>query len=68
MLMLSIKWFCIFFLDLDKFMNFVLFKIIVLLDEIVSLLVDGWIIIFNELGEYYVDVEFIMDIYFMDGF
>lgn len=68
MLMLSIKWFCIFFLDLDKLMNFVLFKIIVLLEEIVSLLVDGWIIIFNKFGEYYVDVEFIMDIYFMDGF
>lgn len=68
MLMLSIKWFCIFFLDLDKLMNFVLFKIIVLLEEIVSLLVDGWIIIFNKFGEYNVDVEFIMDIYFMDGF
>lgn len=57
-----------FFLDLDKFMNFVLFRIIVLLDEIVSLLVDGGIVIFNKFGEYYVDVEFIMDIYFMDGF
>lgn len=53
--------------DPDEPTSSVPFKIVASSDGIVSLSADRRTVIFNELGDYHVDVEFVMDTYSVDG-